>query len=310
MYIGLDFLIDSGLKPYLTEVNVGLPGGAEEYDRAHQVYFGKPSDVFERIEALSQQVSGESFRDYLHALPFIESLKPFKLWMDGQGSLPRPTHPGLRLEDKWIQYTLLRSLAPMSETMVFDPKEQAKVLKFLERKHRLILKRRLGRGGRGLAFISDPAELAALAASASGPYGALLQEYVESKVGPYTFSLRAIAFGGEFICMYANLARGIYSNHGVLAYVAEGDSLRLSTEKFETVYFNQKSWEAKIWFDDNEPAYLRHNLYEDEVARVALLLPSSLLAKIKALSVGVERLYDGLDFAKLPEAWFEKAVSS
>jgi hypothetical protein len=309
MYVGLDFLVDSGLKPYLVEVNVGLPGGAQEYDLTYQVHFGKSSNIFERIEALSRRISGMSFRDYLHRLPFIESLKPFKLWMDGQGPFPRSSHPGLRLEDKWVQYTVLRSVVPMPETMVFNPQKGTEALEFLERKRRVVLKRRLGRGGRGFMFISNPTELTGLAASAPSPYGTLLQEYIASKIGPYTLSLRAVAFAGEFVCMYANLAKRAYSNHGILAYVAEADSFRLSAEKFETVHFNQRSWESTIWFGDNEPAYLKHNLYEDEVARAALLLPSSLLAEIKALSIRVERLYEDLDLAKLPEAWFEKAVS-
>lgn len=309
MYLGLDFLVNSDLKPYLVEANVGLPGGAQEYDLTHRVYLRKPSDVFERIESISQRISGTTFKNYLHRLPFIESLKAFKLWMDGQGQLPESFHPGLRLEDKWIQYRILSSHVPMPETMVLEPQKQTEALKFLERKHRLVLKRRLGRGGRGFTTISTPSELMDLAATDPSPYGALLQEHIISKIGPYTISLRAVAFAGEFICMYANLAKRAYSNHGVLAYVAEGDSFGLSAKEFETVYFNQKSWESVIWFGDNEPAYLKHNLYEDEISRAALLLPSSILAEIKALSIRVERIYEGLDLAKLPEAWFEKAVS-
>jgi len=309
MYLGLDFLVDSDLKPYLVEVNVGLPGGAQEQDLTHRVYIGKPSDVFERIESLSQRISGTSFRNYLHQLPFIESLKAFKLWLDGQGPLPESFHPGLRLEDKWVQYTILSSHIPMPETMAFEPQKQTEALQFLEHTHRLVLKRRLGRGGRGFMLISTPAELMGLAGSASSPYGTLLQEHIASKIGPYTFSLRTVAFAGEFICMYANLAKRAYSNHGVLAYVTEGDSFGLSAEEFETVHFNQRSWESVIWFGESEPAYLKHNLYEDEVARAALLLPPSLIAEIKALSIRVERLYEGLDLAKLPEAWFEKAAS-
>ncbi len=36
------------------EVNVGLPGGAEEYDRAHRVFCGGPSGVFAAIEETSK----------------------------------------------------------------------------------------------------------------------------------------------------------------------------------------------------------------------------------------------------------------
>jgi hypothetical protein len=78
MYLGIDFLITSELKLYLVEVNVGLPGGAHEYHLTHLVHLGKPSDIFKRIEWVSQKVYGKTFKDYLHSLPFIEALKPFK----------------------------------------------------------------------------------------------------------------------------------------------------------------------------------------------------------------------------------------
>jgi hypothetical protein len=79
MYLGIDFLITSELKLYLIEVNVGLPGGAHEYHLTHLVRFGKPSDIFRRIDWTTRKVYGKTFRDYLDSLPFIESLKPFKI---------------------------------------------------------------------------------------------------------------------------------------------------------------------------------------------------------------------------------------
>jgi hypothetical protein len=138
-----------------------------------------------------------------------------------------------------------------------------------------------------------------------GPYGALLQEHIDSRVDGHAFSLRSVAFAGEWICLYANLAPRPPSNHGVLAYVAEWDGPRLSAAVFDTVRFDERSWEAAIWFGRDEPAYLRHNLYEDEVARAAVLLPGPLLREVRELSVRVERLYEGLDPGALPEAWFE-----
>src|SRR4030043_1927142 len=126
MYLGIDFLITSQLQPYVVEVNAGLPGGAQEYHLTHLVYFGKPSDIFKQIEETSQRVYGKTFKDYLHSLPFIESLKPFKIWMDGKGPLPNTFHPGLRLEDKWDQYQLIKSLAPMPETIILDPKDMVR----------------------------------------------------------------------------------------------------------------------------------------------------------------------------------------
>jgi hypothetical protein len=123
MYLGIDFLISPEQQPYVAEVNVGLPGGAQEYHLTHLVHFGKPSDIFSRIEETSKRVYGRAFKEYIHSLPFVESLKPFKIWMDGMGPFPDTVHPGLRLEDKWIQYQLIQSIAPMPETMVFDPQD-------------------------------------------------------------------------------------------------------------------------------------------------------------------------------------------
>jgi hypothetical protein len=66
MYLGIDFLISPQLQPYVVEVNVGLPGGAQEYHLTHLVHFGKPSDIFRQIEGTSQRVYGKTFKDYLH----------------------------------------------------------------------------------------------------------------------------------------------------------------------------------------------------------------------------------------------------
>ena len=303
MYLGIDFLITPELKLYLVEVNVGLPGGAHEYHLTHQVHFGKPSDIFQRIESTSQKIYGKTFKDYLHSLPFIDSLKPFKIWMDGMGPFPGTFHPGLRLEDKWNQYQLLKAIAPMPETMIFDPEDTAGVDRFIERKKKVILKRRVGRGGRDLQIITDPSSLWKLNL-VSNP--SLLQEYVESKINGFSLSVRSVAFGGEFMCMYANLSTRPTSNHGILTFISPGNPFGLSEKHFKTESFNQKSWEAEIWFGKNEPEYLRHNLYEEEVAKATLLIPEPFLKKIKELSTKIERIYDGLDLFSLPKACFEE----
>jgi hypothetical protein len=303
MYLGIDFLITPELKLYLLEVNVGLPGGAHEYHLTHTVRIGKPSDIFQRIESTSQKIYGKTFTDYLHSLPFIDSLKPFKIWMDGMGPFPDTFHPGLRLEDKWNQYRLLKTIAPMPETMIFDPKDTAGVDRFIERRKKVVLKRRVGRGGRNLQIITEPSSLWKLNLG-SNPY--LLQEYVESKVNGWSLSVRSVAFGGEFMCVYANLSNRPASNHGILTFISPGTPFGLSEKHFKTDLFNQKSWEAAIWFGKNEPGYLKHNLYEDEVARTTLLIPEPLLEKIKELAIKIERMYDGLDLFRLPKACFEE----
>jgi hypothetical protein len=303
MYIGIDFLITSELKLYLVEVNVGLPGGAHEYHLTHLVHLGKPSDIFGRIEGISQKAYGKAFKDYLHSLPFIEALKPFKIWMDGMGPFPKTFHPGLRLEDKWIQYQLLKSIAPMPETMALDQEDCVGADPFIERKKKAVLKRRLGRGGRDLQVISEPSALLKLDLT-SNHY--LLQEYVESKIDGYSLSIRSVAFGGEFICMYANLSPRSTSNHGILTFISPGNPFGLTAKGSNTESFNQRSWEAEIWFGENEPQYLRHNLYEEEVAKATLIIPEPLLRTIKELTVKIERLYDGLDLFALPKACFEE----
>jgi len=109
--------------------------------------------------------------------------------------------------------------------------------------------------------------------------------------------------------MYANLSTRSYSNHGFLTFVSEGDSFGLSERGFKTEFFSQKSWEAEIWFGEETPAYLKHNLYEDEVARTTLQLPESILRTIKELSVKIERVYERLDLSSLPKACFESPHS-
>lgn len=303
MYLGIDFLINPDLNPYVVEVNVGLPGGAQEYHLTHLVQFNNPSDVFDRIENVSQRVYGLPFKDYLHSLPFIENLKSFKIWMDGMGPFPDKLHPGLRLEDKWVQYQLMSPVARMPETMIFDLFDLTGAREYLERKGRIVLKRRLGRGGRGLQIISNAEAFLKLDLS-SKHY--LLQECIESRADRYTLSIRSIAFGGEFICMYANLSTRSVSNHGYLTFVSPGETFGLVEKDFRTISFSQKSWEAEIWFGENDPSYLRHNLYEDEVAQTTLHLPDQIHKTIKETSVRIERFYENLDLSQLPRACFEE----
>ena len=172
----------------------------------------------------------------------------------------------------------------------------------MKRKRGRYLKRRVGRGGRNFKVVTESDSFSTL--NTEG-HPSLLQEYIESKINGYVFSIRAVAFGGEFMCMYANLSTRSYSNHGILAFVSQGDHFGLANKEFTTEFFNQRSWEAEIWFGENDPPYLRHNLYEDEVAKTTLYLPVQLYRLIIELSVKIERFYEGLDLSKLPKGCFE-----
>jgi len=302
VYLGIDFLLTSGSELYVIEVNVGLPGGAHEYDLTHVVQLGVNSGIFDKIERTSQRVYGKPFRTYLYSLPFIESLKELKLWMDGMGPFPSVFHPGLRLEDKWNQYQLLKNLVRMPETMILNPCDLTLAETFLEARGRIVIKRRVGRGGREFQIITAPSTLLGLDLQ-SRPY--LLQEYIESRVESYSLSIRSVAFDGEFMCMYANLSKKPNSNHGTLAYVFPSPTFGLSEKDFKTQFFNLRSWEADIWFGGNEPCYLRHNLYEEEVARATLNLPEQIFQDIKDTSIAIERRYEETDLSSLPKACFE-----
>jgi hypothetical protein len=107
------------------------------------------------------------------------------------------------------------------------------------------------------------------------------------------------------MCIYSNLSTRSFSNHGTLAFISTGHPFGLKKKDFKTESFNQRSWEAEIWFGENEPQYLRHNLYEDEVAQTVLNLPEDVFGKIKRLSVKIERFYEALDLSRLPKACFE-----
>jgi hypothetical protein len=191
----------------------------------------------------------------------------------------------------------------MPETILFNPMDLATAEHLLKKKRRVVFKRRVGRGGRNFRVVTESNLLSSL--NREG-HPSLLQEHIESKINGYVFSIRSVAFGGEFMCMYANLSHRPFSNHGILTFVAQGDRFGLADQEFKTEFYNQRSWEAGIWFGESDPPYLRHNLYEDEVARTTLYLPEPLHIRIKELSVEIERFYEALNLTSLPEACFEK----
>jgi len=302
MYIGVDFLIDENLTLFLSEINTGVPGGASEYDLIHRVKHGQPSGIFDRINSLSRTNFGKDFHDYINSLPGMDDLRDLKIWMDGKGSPPRNPAPALRLEDKWIQYFLLYQDYPMIPTQIYDRENLENFQNLFRQGKPFVLKKRLGRGGKGFRLIENISELRNLDLE-RGFY--LIQPYVKSQIGTYKLSLRGTAFVGEFLCMFANLAPRLTSNHGFRFDISPGDALHLSDEDFKTRRIVQKAWEADIFFKGNIPDYLYDNVYIEDIAEAELTIPKSIYETVKKMASSISRLYMDLDFNSLPKSYIE-----
>lgn len=305
MYIGVDFLIDPGLNLYLSEVNTGVPGGAQEYDLIHRVKYSQPSGIFDKINTLSRESFGKDFYDYTNSLPYIDDLRTLKIWMDGKGPLPENPAPALRLEDKWVQHLLLSDEYPLIPTKIYVRDSVKDFQNLSKQGNPIALKKRLGRGGKGFMLIKDISELRALDLEDS-LY--LIQPYVESQIGVHKLSLRAAAFVGEFLCMFANLSPRLTSNHGFRFYVSPGEYLRVSDEKFKTRRMVQKAWEADVFFKGDIPDYLYDNVTIEDIAEAELIIPHSIYETIKQTASSISRLYMGLDYEALPKSYIEEGT--
>lgn len=300
MYIGADFLIDKDLRLYLSEVNTGIPAGAQEYDFVFRTKFGKPSSVFQRIESLSQRYFRKSFREYMQSLPFMDDLRALKIWMDGEGPFPEEPNKALRLEDKWVQFLILSKDYPLIPTELFLPGKEKKIHKLLSEGNPLVFKKRYGRGGKGFVLIKDPEDFRR-ASLADNEY--IVQPFIESSIGSYMLSIRAACFMGYFICMFGSLSQKNTSNHGVRFYILPGDGLKITDENFKAKKIIQRSWEADIFYKGNIPDYLYHDVYEESIAEADLIIPERLYQDIKKISASISHLYKDMDFDSLPESY-------
>ena len=307
MYLGVDFLIGKNLNLYLSEVNTGLPGGAQEYDYVFRVKHGRPSGVFKYIENLCLKNYKKSFSEYLKDLTYFNDLRELKIWMDGQGNLPSNFPPILRLEDKWVQYLILSPSYPLIETQILN-NELIFDNHLIDLSDEFAVKKRLGRGGKGFIKISSYNDLKNHNFTSDDSY--IIQPYIDSTVNVgdeiFKFSVRALAFSGNFICMYANLSRKFTSNHGIIFYIKPGSYLGINKANFKTTKFSQKAWEADLFYGGAIPEYLYHNLYEDEVAEAELSLPERTFEMIKEISASISGYYEKLDYSKLPKSFIEK----
>jgi glutathione synthase/RimK-type ligase-like ATP-grasp enzyme len=302
MYIGVDFLFDRTGSLFLSEVNTGVPAGASEFDLAFRMREGAASDVFERIEAVSRETHGKTFREHIQSLPWLDDLRRLKIWMDGQGPFPEDPHPALRLEDKWVQHQLLASQFSVIPTSLWTPKSRERTLRALTKGQRFVLKRRLTRGGKGLRILKAAASRAAIP---SPNEELIVQPYIESRISKYALSVRAAAFSGRFLCMFASLANRSTSNHGIRFLVSQGESIKLNPPDFKTRDIVQKSWEADIFYRGRIPNYLYHNVYEEQIAEAELFLPEAHIDRIKQAAAEISRLYGQLDFSTLQPSWIE-----
>lgn len=302
MYIGLDFLIDDGLDLYLSEVNTGVPAGAFEYDLLYLEKFKKPSRVFEKIEDLSIKNFSCSFAEHIRRLPYLSDLRRLKIWMDDMGPAPLVPPKELRLEDKWIQYNLLSSKYKMAPTIIYDPQKITDFRNSYSEKGSLVIKKRIGRGGKGFQILKDDHKPASLLLPESFY---IIQPYIKSSLAGYSLSVRATAFCGCFICMFASLSKRLTSNHGYRFYVTAGSQLKISRKDFSIKKVAEKAWEADIFFGNRIPSYLYNDVFIEEISDTDVIIPQRIINKIKGISSSVSWLYQNLDFDKLPRSVLE-----
>jgi len=304
MYLGLDFLISQNNIPLLLEVNIGLPGGAFEYDLAYRTIYHKPSTVYDLIEKISHNAYKKNFKDYIHSLEYKEELTALKLWIDGARAFPKKYSPILRLEDKWVQYQLLYNNGfPLPHTELYDPKDKGQVASLLKRFGKFVIKPRSGRHGRGMKIIDS---INSFPSDKPSQIPFILQEYVECKVEDYHYSVRSVSFDEEFICLIGYIAKGNITYEGSTVLIESGEDVTLRDREFNIVNYPQMSWEGEIWYKGKIPNHLTENLIGERVADTILYLPEYTINEIKEISKQIGKLYMNLNFNKLPMAWFEK----
>lgn len=277
MYIGIDFLIDRGRKLFLSEVNTGVPAGAFEYDLVYREHFGKPSGIFNRINNISKKNFSLSFKDYVRNLSYIDDLKMLKIWMDGKGVFPSNPSPRLRIEDKWIQYNLLSPEFDMLPTEIYDAEKKVLLSSFHPDDTSFVIKRRLGRGGQGFRIFKKRERITELE-EPENHY--IVQPWINSSVENLSMSVRATAFCGEFICMFASLSPREVSNHGYRFYVKPGNRFGLLKRDYRLKDVVKRSWEAEILFGDNIPSYLKKSVMVETISDDTLIIPEAIYEKI------------------------------
>jgi hypothetical protein len=121
----------------------------------------------------------------------------------------------------------------------------------------------------------------------------------------HKLSIRAIVFAGRFICMFANLAPRITSNHGIRFYINPCDRFGVEDENFNIVEITEKAWEADIFYGENIPPHLYHNLYEEDISDSFINIPDKIYKEIIDTAISISNFYKNLDEEKLPPCYLE-----
>ncbi|MBI5374282.1 MAG: hypothetical protein HZA77_02540 [Candidatus Schekmanbacteria bacterium] len=304
MYLGIDFLIAGDGTPFISEVNIGLPGGAFEYDVASRLTYGRSSGIYDRIDEIAKKVYGRSFSDYITSTPWFEEHRKFKIWLDRKGPLPQKLYPLFRLEDKWVQYEFLKEKFNLPYSEIYTGKAE-QVEKMIERFGKTALKRRAGRWSKGFRAIAGIADLPLLENELPEEY--ICSQFITSKISDYLFSVRANVFEEEFLCLSGDLTPSYQSKWRFIVAVEEGKGLQLRDEHFETVDVCEPAWEGEVWCKDMEiPEHMKLNLTSDMAALTIAYLTKKTIKDIKETSLKIGKFYDSLDPETLPKAFFEK----
>jgi hypothetical protein len=298
MYIGLDFLIDGNNKLYLSEINTGLPAGAFEYDLVFSEQFGKPSGVFKLLDSISKKNFSVIFKEYIRNLSYIGDLIKLKIWMDGEGSFPENLPKELILEDKWIQYNIFFKKFNMLPTKIYSNENKDLYKNFGHRDSKFVLKRRLGRGGKEFKVFQKTDNIEGLIFPEEHY---IIQPFIDSVIQDLRMSIRAIAFCGRFICMFASLSQRMVSNHGHRFYISPGNKLDILKKDYKLRTIFKKSWEAEILFGDDIPYYLNKSIFNETISDGRLIIPYEIFSRIKKISSEASRLLMKIDYKLLQD---------
>ncbi len=299
MFLGIDFLINAQGIPFVSEVNIGLPGGIFEHELIDRYIYRKKTAIFDYIEKICEECYGKSFRDYIRGNPEFDSHRKFKMWMDKTDKLPEKLFPLFRLEDKWNQYNLLKNDFPLPYTEIFTG-SHGQIDKFKEKFGKIALKRRCGRWSKGFRVIENNMD----AGPAKENY--ICQQFIDSKINDYIFSVRINTLGGFFLCLSGDLTPSYESKWRYIAAIEEGGEQKLERESFDILDVLETSWEGKIWCDDNINDELKLNLTRDKIAITKIFLKKETIKTIRKTASGISNLYEKLDPSILPPAFFEK----